>query len=159
MNTSKIILYGSYGYTGNLIAQECSSKNLDVILSGRNEEALKKQSTNTNYPYEVVNITDTDALKNLLAKGRLVIHCGGPFQYTAKAMASACLETKTHYTDITGESAVFELLSKLDDQGKQAGITIMPGTGFDVVPSDCLALHLKNRLPSADRKSVCRERV
>ena len=149
MNNSKIILYGSYGYTGNLIAQECRSKNLDVILSGRNEEALKKQSANTNYPYEVVDITDATALKSLLAKGKLVIHCGGPFQYTAKAMTSACLETKTHYTDITGESAVFELLSKLDDQGKQTGITIMPGTGFDVVPSDCLAVHLKNRLPSA----------
>jgi short subunit dehydrogenase-like uncharacterized protein len=149
MNNSKIIIYGSYGYTGNLIAQECRSKNLDVILSGRNVEALKKQSAITNYPYEVVDITDSTALKNLLAKGKLVIHCGGPFQYTARAMVSACLETKTHYTDITGESAVFELLSKVDDQGKQAGITVMPGTGFDVVPSDCLALHLKNRLPSA----------
>lgn len=102
-----------------------------------------------NYPYEVVDIQDNVALKNLLAKGKVVIHCGGPFQYTAKAMASACLETKTHYTDITGESAVFEMLAKLDDQAKQAGITVMPGTGFDVVPSDCLALHLKNRLPSA----------
>ena len=149
LKSSKIILYGSYGYTGKLIAQECRLKKLDVILSGRNEEALKKQSSQTNYPYEVVDIHDATALKNLLAKGELVIHCGGPFQHTAKAMASACLETKTHYTDITGESAVFELLSKLDDQGKQAGITIMPGTGFDVVPSDCLALHLKNRLRSA----------
>ena len=26
---------------------------------------------------------------------------------------------------------------------------VMPGVGFDVVPSDCLALHLKNRLPEA----------
>ena len=143
MNNPKIILYGSYGYTGNLIAQECRSKNLDVILSGRNAEALQKQSERMNYPYEVVDIQDNVALKNLLAKGKVVIHCGGPFQYTAKAMASACIETKTNYTDITGESAVFELLAKLDDQAKQAGITVMPGTGFDVVPSDCLALHLK----------------
>lgn len=149
MNNPKIILYGSYGYTGNLIAQECRSKNLDVILSGRNAEALQKQSERMNYPYEVVDIQDSVALKNLLAKGKVVIHCGGPFQYTAKAMASACIETKTNYTDITGESAVFEMLAKLDDQAKQAGITVMPGTGFDVVPSDCLALHLKNRLPSA----------
>ena len=27
----------------------------------------------------------------------------------------------------------------------------MPGVGFDVVPSDCLAVHLKRRLPSATR--------
>jgi short subunit dehydrogenase-like uncharacterized protein len=64
-------------------------------------------------------------------------------------MANACLETGTHYTDITGEHAVFESLAGYDDRAKKAGIMIMPGTGFDVVPSDCLALYLKQQLPSA----------
>ncbi len=144
-----IILYGSYGYTGKIIAQECKAKNLNVILAGRNKESLQAQSKETGYPFEVVDISDSVALKNLLKKGALVIHCGGPFQYTASAMADACLETKTHYTDITGEHEVFELLASYDQKGKASGIMIMPGTGFDVVPSDCLALHLKNRLPSA----------
>lgn len=147
--TNTIILYGSYGYTGKIIAQECKAKNLAVILAGRNRESLQKQSEETGYPFEVVEISNSGALKNLLKKGSVVIHCGGPFQYTAKIMADACLETKTHYTDITGEHQVFELLAGYDQKGKAAGITIMPGTGFDVVPSDCLALHLKNRLPSA----------
>jgi short subunit dehydrogenase-like uncharacterized protein len=80
----------------------------------------------------------------------MVLHCGGPFIYTAKAMVDACLETKIHYTDITGEYQVFEMLAEeYNEKAKQAGIMIMPGTGFDVVPSDCLALHLKNKLPSA----------
>lgn len=149
MSTHTIILYGSYGYTGKIIAHECKSKNLKVILAGRNKEELEKQSQETGYPYEVVDISDSVALKSLLKKGDIVIHCGGPFKHTAQAMADACLETKTHYTDITGEHQVFELLAGYDQRGKDAGITIMPGTGFDVVPSDCLALHLKNRLPSA----------
>lgn len=149
MRSQTLILYGSYGYTGKLIAKECKIKNLQVILAGRNREALQKQSSETGYPFEVVDIHDTEALKSLLLKGALVIHCGGPFRHTAKAMADACLETKTHYTDITGEYLVFELLAGYDQKGKAAGIIIMPGTGFDVVPSDCLALHLKNRLPSA----------
>lgn len=149
MTNRTIIIYGSYGYTGKIIAQECKSKNLTVILAGRNKEALQNQSEETGYPFEVVDISDSIDLKNLLRKGAIVIHCGGPFQYTAKAMADACLETKTHYTDITGEHQVFELLAGYDQKGKDAGITIIPGTGFDVVPSDCLALHLKNRLPTA----------
>ncbi len=144
-----IIIYGSYGYTGKLIVEECRTKNLNVILSGRSAEALQSQSKQTNYPFEIVDINDAVALKKLLTKGKVVIHCGGPFQFTAKALVNACLETKTHYTDITGESAVFEMLSLMDQQGKSAGITIIPGTGFDVVPSDCLALHLKNKLESA----------
>jgi short subunit dehydrogenase-like uncharacterized protein len=149
MSNNTIILYGSYGYTGKIVAQECKAKNLNVILAGRNKESLQKQSEETGYPFDVVDISDSTALKNLLKKGVLVIHCGGPFKFTAKAMADACLETKTHYTDITGEHQVFELLAGYDKKGKDSGIMIMPGTGFDVVPSDCLALHLKNRLPSA----------
>ena len=127
----------------------CKSKKLDIILAGRNKESLQKQSEETGYPFEVVEVSDTPALKNLLSKGALVIHCGGPFQFTVKPMIDACLQTSTHYTDITGEHQVFEMLAGYDQKGKEAGIMIMPGTGFDVVPSDCLALHLKNRLPSA----------
>ena len=73
----------------------------------------------------------------------------GPFQFTSKQMVEACLETKTHYTDISGEFTVFEMLAAYDAKAKAAGIMIAPGTGFDVVPSDCLALHLKKQLPSA----------
>lgn len=149
-----IILYGSYGYTGRLIAQECRSKNLNVILSGRNRPALEKQSTDTGYPFEVVDIDDTIALEKLLQRGALVIHCGGPFQFTAKKMVNACLKTKTHYTDITGEFQVFEDLQTYHDDACKNDLMILPGTGFDVVPSDCLALHLKQRLPDATHLQI-----
>lgn len=143
------MVYGSYGYTGQLIVNECKSKQLDVVLAGRDENKLKLQSKQSGYPFQRVDIDDAIALTKLIAPAALVIHCGGPFQFTAHRMAAACLATQTHYTDITGESEVFESLALLDAQAKAAGITILPGTGFDVVPSDCLAFHLKNRLPTA----------
>lgn len=146
---SKVIIYGSYGYTGRLIVEVCKRKNLNVILSGRNQTALEKQHQETGYPFEVVAIGDTSSLEELVAKGQLVIHCAGPFQYTALQMAKACLKSKVHYTDITGEIGVFESLAKLDEQAKAADIMIMPGVGFDVVPSDCMAVFLKKQLPSA----------
>lgn len=145
----KIIVYGSYGYTGKLVVEECNRKNLAVVLSGRNEQALKRQSEQSGYPYKTVDINDHAGLVNLLKEGKVVIHCGGPFRHTATKMMNACLEANTHYTDITGEYAVFELLAGYDSQAKQAGLIVIPGTGFDVVPSDCLALHLKNKLPDA----------
>ena len=64
-------------------------------------------------------------------------------------MVEACLRTGRHYLDITGEIAVFEAMASLDKLAREENVMIMPGVGFDVVPSDCLALHLKNRLPSA----------
>jgi short subunit dehydrogenase-like uncharacterized protein len=145
----KIVVYGSYGYTGELVVDECRKKNLAVILAGRKGEALEKQSQASGYPYKIVDMDDHQALLDLLKEGKVVIHCGGPFRHTAKKMADACLETRTHYTDITGEYGVFELLAGYDAKARDAGITILPGTGFDVVPSDCLALHLKNKLPTA----------
>jgi Uncharacterized conserved protein len=146
---NKIVVYGSYGYNGKLIVDEAKAKGFDVVLAGRKEDALLQQSQQTGFPYQVVDIHDAMSLEKLLQPAIAVIHCAGPFQYTAKAMVDACLKTKTHYTDITGEYGVFELMAGLDQVAKDAGIMIMPGTGFDVVPSDCLAAHLKSRLPSA----------
>ncbi len=119
------------------------------MLAGRKEDPLKLQSGQSGYPYTVADGDDLEGLKKLLQPAALVIHCGGPFRYTAKTMSEACLATQTHYTDITGEYLVFESLPLRDQAAKEAGVMLMPGTGFDVVPSDCLALHLKNRLPSA----------
>jgi short subunit dehydrogenase-like uncharacterized protein len=64
-------------------------------------------------------------------------------------MLECCLATQTHYLDITGEYQVFEMCAARNDEAMQANIMVMPGVGFDVVPSDCLALYLKKRLPSA----------
>ena len=144
-----IVVYGSYGYTGKLIVEECKRHNLNVILAGRNEKSLAAQHEQTGYSYQVVEINETEKLLTLLKPAVLVIHCAGPFLFTAKRMALACIETNTHYTDITGEIGVFELLFGFDQLAKNAHIMLLPGTGFDVVPSDCLALHLKNRLPAA----------
>jgi short subunit dehydrogenase-like uncharacterized protein len=146
-----IIIYGSYGYTGRLIVKECQSKKLKAILAGRNETHLQRQSLDTGYAYRVVTTDDTVALQDLLAQGAVVVHCAGPFQFTSKQMVEACLATGTHYTDITGEYQVFEMLAEYDDKAKKRCIMILPGAGFDVVPSDCLSRYLKNKLPDATR--------
>ena len=65
-------------------------------------------------------------------------------------MADGCLASGAHYLDITGEIDVFEALFARDAEAKRAGVTLMPGVGFDVVPSDCLAAHLKRRASRRD---------
>jgi short subunit dehydrogenase-like uncharacterized protein len=146
---NQVVIYGSYGYTGSLIVERCKKQQLNIMLAGRNEGKLKAQSITSGYPYQTVEIKETEKLVNLLNPATLVIHCGGPFMFTSRHMIEACLKTGTHYTDITGEIGVFELLASYDLRAKEAGIMMLPGTGFDVVPSDCLAAHLKKRLPEA----------
>jgi short subunit dehydrogenase-like uncharacterized protein len=66
-------------------------------------------------------------------------------------MLAACLHTGVHYLDITGEIAVFEAIHQRSAEIARARISAIPGVGFDVVGSDCLAALLKRALPDADR--------
>lgn len=79
----------------------------------------------------------------------LVLHCAGPFSATAAPMMAACLATRAHYLDITGEISVFEHARTLDAAARTAGIVVCPGVGFDVIPTDCVAAALKAALPDA----------
>src|SRR6056297_1599563 len=145
----KWIIYGSYGYTGHLIAEKAAQFHSNVILSGRNEKKLKNQSEDLGLPYGAADLSDSGQMDRLLKDAELVIHCAGPFVHTWKPMLDACIRNGCHYLDITGEIPVFEGIKSKSSEIKAAGIMAMPGTGFDVVPTDCLALYLKKQMPGA----------
>ncbi len=151
---SNFLLYGANGYTGELITRYAVERGLRPVVAGRNAEAVKAVAERHGLEYRVFSLDDTEKLDAALREVEMVLHCAGPFSLTSKPMVEACLRNKKHYTDITGEIAVFEASAALDEKAKDAGIMIMPGVGFDVVPSDCLALHLKNRLPAATHLSL-----
>ena len=146
---SNFLLYGSYGYTGQLIVERALKQGMHPILAGRNEKKLRAQAEQRGLDCRVVSLNDTARLDAALLEVDAVLHCAGPFVHTFRPMAEACLRTKRHYVDISGEIVGFEALATMDAQAKTAGIMLLPGAGFDVVPSDCLAAHLKQRLPSA----------
>lgn len=143
------LIYGSYGYTGQLIVKRAIKMGYHPVLAGRNEKKLRPQAEQTGLDWRAFSLRETGKLESALEDVDAVLHCAGPFVRTFRQMAEACLRTKRHYVDISGEIAGFEALAAMDDQAKQAGIMMLPGAGFDVVPSDCLAAHLKHRLPSA----------
>lgn len=147
--TKKWIIYGSYGYTGRLIAEKAAGLNEEVILSGRDQDKLKQQSEELGLSYRAADLSNADQMNSLLSDAKLVIHCAGPFVHTWKPMLDACIRNSCHYLDITGEIEVFERIKARDKEIADAGIMAMPGTGFDVVPTDCLALYLKKELPDA----------
>lgn len=149
MKEGSFLLYGANGYTGELIARYASQYGLSPLLAGRREEVLAPLASKLGLSYKVIDLNDSAALDAALSNSKIVLHAAGPFHYTAKQMVEACLRTGTHYLDINGDITVFEMLKTYDAQAKAKGIMIMPGTGFDVVPTDCLALLLKKRLPDA----------
>jgi short subunit dehydrogenase-like uncharacterized protein len=147
---NRFLLYGANGYTGQLIARMAADYGLTPILAGRNEKSLQLMAASLQFPYKVIDLANTQGLLEALQDVEVVLHAAGPFQFTSKPMIEACLATKTHYLDITGEISVFEKAKTCDAKAKEAGIMIMPGTGFDVVPTDCIARFLKDHLPDAE---------
>jgi len=149
MQSNSFLLYGANGYTGKLIAKYAALYGLDPILAGRTEEAIKALADELKLPYKIIDLNNIVQLKAALQEVKVVVHAAGPFADTAKQMIDACLQTGTHYLDINGDITVFEMIKSFDTKAKEKNIILMPGVGFDVVPTDCMALHLRNKLPDA----------
>lgn len=144
-----LLIYGANGYTGRLIVPVALARGLRPVLSGRDANAVHALAAEHGLESRPVSLDDAAALDRALDGVRVVLHCAGPFSHTSKPMVDACLRAGAHYLDITGEVQVFEACAARDAEAKARGIMLLPGTGFDVVPSDCLAAHLAARMPNA----------
>ncbi len=144
------LLYGANGYTGELIAREALARGLRPVLAGRTAETVSRLAAELELPWRAFDLEDPIRLGAELQDVAVVLHAAGPFVRTAKPMVAACLATGRHYLDITGEMGVFEAILRRGEQARAAGVVLLPGVGFDVVPSDCLAARLHAALPEAD---------
>ncbi|MEM8895477.1 MAG: saccharopine dehydrogenase NADP-binding domain-containing protein [Bacteroidota bacterium] len=147
----KYLIYGAYGFTGKLIARLAADKGHDIVIAGRNAESIKQLGEKLNVPWLSYSLDDQKSLDDSLQNMDAVLHCAGPYSKTAGQMIDACIRCGVHYLDITGEIEVFELAASKNEEAKKAGIVLLPGVGFDVVPTDCLASYLKSMLPDATR--------
>jgi saccharopine dehydrogenase (NAD+, L-lysine-forming) len=143
------LLYGATGYTGRLIARRAAACGLRPVLAGRSAAKLVPLAAELGLEHRVFGLDDPTAIRRGLEGVGAVAHCAGPFVRTALPMAAACIGTGTHYLDITGEIDVFESLHALGPRAAKAGVVLLPGAGFDVVPTDCVAALLAARLPDA----------
>jgi short subunit dehydrogenase-like uncharacterized protein len=148
------LIYGSNGYTGQLIVRRALERGLRPVLAGRTADAIRQQAGGLGLEHRVFALDNPRAVDAGLAGVAVVLHCAGPFSRTSQPMADGCLRAAVHYLDITGEIAVFEALAARDAVARASGVMLLPGVGFDVVPSDCLAAHLAHRLPTATRLAL-----
>ena len=146
---SDFLIYGSTGFVGDVITRLAVQQGLTPIIAGRNAEKVRAQATELGVEYRVLGLDDSTALNEALGKVPVVLHCAGPYIHTSKPIVDGCLRNGTHYLDLTGEIQVYQALAAREAEAQAKRVMLLPGVGFDVVPTDCLALHLKQRLPSA----------
>lgn len=146
MTSESWMLYGAYGYTGALLAEEAVRRGQRPLLAGRDEARLRPLAARLGLDYRVLALDDPPVLHAAVAEVPLVLHAAGPYIHTGPPMLEACLAGGTHYLDITGEVAVLEQAFALDARARERGIAIIPGVGFDVVPTDCLAAYVAGQV-------------
>ena len=152
--TGPWLLYGANGYTGQLVARLAAARGHRPVLAGRRADAVCALADGLGLERRLFSLDQPARIEEALAGMGLVLNCAGPFSWTARAVVDACLRTRTHYLDVTGEIAVIEAIAARDAEAREAGVLLLPACGFDVVPTDCLALHLKERLPGARRLAL-----
>ncbi|MFC4988932.1 saccharopine dehydrogenase family protein [Saliphagus infecundisoli] len=150
-----LLVYGSYGYTGRLIAHRLVRRGREPTLAGRNRDRLEDQADALGLESRAFSLDGpTEGIVEYLEGFDAVLNCAGPFVDTCGPLVEACLEAGTDYLDITGEFRVFEDLIENDDRAREAGIALLPGAGFDIVPSDCLAAFLADQLGSVEELTI-----
>ncbi len=150
----RLVVYGANGYTGRLIAQAAAERGLAPVLAGRSREAVATLAAGLGCESRAFDLSDPAGIARGLEGCGVVIHCAGPFSATAAPMMAACVAARVHYTDITGEIEVFEHAFRQDAAARAAGVVVCSGTGFDVVPTDCLAATLAQALPDATQLAL-----
>lgn len=139
--TAKILIYGATGFTGKLISFQAQRTGLDFEVAGRNETEVSTLARELGVTYRAFALDDDLALHSALENVTAVLNCAGPFASTAESIMQACIDCGVHYLDITAEYNVYALAQTLSQKAAAAGVMLLPGVGWDVVPSDCLAVH------------------
>ncbi len=148
------MLYGAAGHSGSLIAQHACEAGHRPLLAGRSELTLKALARRLDLPYREVGLDDPIALRECLSDVDLVLNAAGPFLHTAAVLAEACLSSGSHYLDISNELQVFRTHYDLNHRAEQAAITLMPGVGFGVVATNCLARSVSDAVGGAETLEV-----
>jgi short subunit dehydrogenase-like uncharacterized protein len=149
--SARALVYGATGYTGRLIARLAPEFGVHPVLAGRDPDAVRELAHALGLDHRAFPLDDPGQVRKGLKGIDTVLNCAGPFAHTWRPLAGACLDRGAHYLDVTGEIEVLEALAARDDEARAAGVMLLPSVGFDVVPTDCLAAHLKRRLPTARR--------
>jgi len=154
MMAEKLLIYGATGYTGNMLVRRAAECGVDFVVGGREARKVTALADELGVDAVVLEVSDTEALHTALGGVSCVLNVAGPFSATAAPVIDACLATATHYLDTTGELDVFALAHSRHEEALVAGVMLMPGVGWDVVPSDCIALRVATRVRDPQRLRI-----
>jgi short subunit dehydrogenase-like uncharacterized protein len=126
-----------------MAAERAKVLGLHFEIAGRNSRRLESLAAQLNVPYRVF---DADDAEGSLSGISVLLNFAGPFAHTAELLMQACIKVGVDYLDITAEINVYRLAEKLGAEAAANHVMLLPGVGWDVVPTDSLAVHVARRV-------------
>lgn len=151
-----VALYGATGYTGRLAAHAMAAAGLDVILAGRNQEALEALAQEVDAAgVRVAASDDPEALLRVAESAAVLVSCAGPFAEVGELVVAAAIAAGRHYLDSTGETTFMAQTHRRHDaRARAAGVVVMNSCAFEYVLGDCAAELALIDLPEARELDV-----
>ena len=137
-----VVVYGASGFVGRQTAHYLAAHAAGVrwAIAGRSAvklDALRADLVSPSSAVIVAEADDVAALDALARQARVVLSTAGPFARYGSELVAACVRQGTHYVDITGETPwVRRMIDRHHAAAAARGTRIVPGCGFDSVPSD-----------------------
>jgi short subunit dehydrogenase-like uncharacterized protein len=143
-----------YAHNFNIKSWTMSARDIDkletnVLSALRGEGGVKW----TGDPIKA-DSTDWESLLALCKQTKVVVACAGPYAKYGESIIAACIQTGTHYVDITGETAwVNQMQRRYNKAAKEAGVSVVSFCGYDSIPSDMSAFLLANGIRAEGDKA------
>lgn len=141
-----LMIYGAAGYTGRMATEHAKAVGLDVIVAARTEDRITEVSAELDLPFRTFSVDDPDAIAAALKDVNVLLNAAGPFFRTAGPLMHAAITAGVHYLDFAAELDSYRLAEALDEEARDAGVMLLPGSGGSVAMLGSLASHAVARV-------------
>lgn len=140
-----VVIWGCTGFTGRLVAKYFATRiakrvpTLRWALAGRSKEKLQTLVEDLGVPAHVMiaSADVQDEVDQVAAATKVILSTAGPFAKYGTPVVEACVRSGCDYVDINGETGWHRsMIDAYDEAARKAGVTLVPSSGFDSIPSD-----------------------
>ena len=162
-----VIIYGSTGYTGRLVAEYMAQQygvGKDApkwAMAGRSLDKLEEVrdliGAPKDTPLVVADSDDAASIDMMASRTKVVLTTVGPYQLYGDELVAACVKNGTHYVDLCGEPGWMRaMIDKHQEAAEKSGAQICFSCGFDSIPFDLGVLMLQQEMTKRFAKPATR---
>lgn len=141
-----VVVFGATGVTGRRVAAYLAER---AAATGLRWAAAARDATKLERIFDEVGISapetisadigDPPSLRAMAARTRVLLDLVGPYTLYGRPVLEACIESGTHYMDLTGELPfVREMIADFAGPAREAGVKIVQVSGFEALPPDLM---------------------